>query len=61
MVDVTYKIVAENIEKTEFKKAAEAAMDLVAFANKYYDEQKPWVQTFLSHLCQRLVQKLENF
>ena len=44
MVDVTYKIVAENIEKTEFKKAAEAAMDLVAFANKYYDEQKPWVQ-----------------
>ena len=44
MVDVTYKIVAENIEKIEFKKAAEAAMELVTFANRYYDEQKPWVQ-----------------
>ena len=24
--------------------SAEEAMELVAFANKYYDEQKPWVQ-----------------
>jgi len=44
MVEATYNMVASNIEKIEFKKAAECAMDLVAFANRYYDEQKPWVQ-----------------
>jgi len=44
MVDSTYKVVASNIEKIEFKRAAEEAMELVAFANKFYDEQKPWVQ-----------------
>jgi len=44
MVKATYNVVATNIEKIEFKKAVEAAMELVAFVNKYYDEQKPWVQ-----------------
>lgn len=34
----------ENIEKLEFKQATEIAMELVETANKYYDEQKPWVQ-----------------
>jgi len=40
----TYKEVANNIEQIEFKKAAECAMNLVAETNKFYDEQKPWVQ-----------------
>lgn len=44
MVEATYNIVSEYVEKIEFKKAAEAAMELVSFANRYYDEQKPWVQ-----------------
>lgn len=43
-VELTYDEVAQNIEKLEFKKAAETVMELVAFANRYYDEQKPWVQ-----------------
>ena len=44
MVESTYTVVASNIEKLEFKKAAEEAMELVAFTNRFYDEQKPWVQ-----------------
>ena len=40
----TYGEVAENIEKLEFKKASECAMNLISEANRYYDEQKPWVQ-----------------
>lgn len=44
MVELTYKEVGAYIEKLEFKKASETAMELVSFANRYYDEQKPWVQ-----------------
>lgn len=44
MVEATYKEVGEYIEALEFKKAAERAMELVVFTNRYYDEQKPWVQ-----------------
>ena len=36
--------VAKYIETIEFKKAAETAMNLVSEANRFYDEQKPWVQ-----------------
>ena len=43
-IEETYKLVGENIEKLEFKQATEIAMELVETANKYYDEQKPWVQ-----------------
>ena len=43
-IEETYKLVAENIEKLEFKEASNIAMNLVEIANKYYDEQKPWVQ-----------------
>ena len=44
LVKNTYNLVADNIEKIEFKKAAESVMDLVSETNKFYDEQKPWVQ-----------------
>ncbi len=44
MVNVTYKETANQIEKLEFKKALEAVMDLVTFTNKFYDDEKPWVQ-----------------
>lgn len=40
----TYDEVSKYIEAIEFKKAAETAMNLVSEANRFYDEQKPWVQ-----------------
>ena len=43
-IEETYKLVGESIEKLEFKEASDIAMDLVEAANKYYDEQKPWIQ-----------------
>lgn len=43
-IDETYRKVGENIEKLEFKEASDIAMELVEFANKYYDEKQPWVQ-----------------
>jgi methionyl-tRNA synthetase len=42
-ISETYKIVSENIENLEFRKAIEEIMNLVEFANKYYDDEKPWV------------------
>ncbi|MBQ7578925.1 MAG: methionine--tRNA ligase [Clostridia bacterium] len=39
-----YSESAKLIESLEFKKYAELVMELVASANRFYDEQKPWVQ-----------------
>lgn len=43
-INETYSKVGEAIEKLEFKEASDMAMDLVEFANKYYDDKQPWVQ-----------------
>ena len=43
-IEETYKEVGECIEKLEFKAASDKAMELVEIANKYYDDQKPWIQ-----------------
>ncbi len=43
-IDKTYKEVAVAIENLEFKNASDKVMELVEYANKYYDESKPWVQ-----------------
>ena len=32
------------IENLEFKNATDKVMELVEYANKYYDEAKPWIQ-----------------
>lgn len=40
----TYENVGKAIEKLEFKEASDKAMELVEFANKYYDDKQPWVQ-----------------
>ncbi len=40
----TYQKVGETIEKLEFKQASAIAMELVEFANKYYDDKQPWIQ-----------------
>lgn len=43
-IEETYKLVGENIEILEFKEASNIAMELVETANKFYDDQKPWIQ-----------------
>ncbi len=43
-IEKTYKEVGKDIENLEFKLATDKAMELVEVANKYYDEQKPWIQ-----------------
>jgi len=40
----SYNEISRYIEQTEFKKAAEAAMNVVSETNKFYDNEKPWVQ-----------------
>ena len=44
VINKTYEDVGKLIETLEFKEASDKAMELVEIANKYYDEQKPWVQ-----------------
>ncbi len=39
-----YTQIGTEIENTEFKKAGSLLLDLVMEGNKYFDEQKPWVQ-----------------
>ena len=43
-IEKTYKEVSEAIEQLEFRLATEKVMNLVEFANKYYDEKEPWKQ-----------------
>lgn len=38
-----YEVVGQLIESGEFKKALEEVFNLVRKANKYFDEQKPWI------------------
>lgn len=42
-IQYTYDEVAKNIEHANFRTAIENIFQLVDFANKYYDEKKPWV------------------
>ena len=39
-----YVEISQSIENIEFKNAANKIMELLDYANKYYDESKPWVQ-----------------
>ena len=39
-----YTEVGKLIEKGNLRQAIETAMDYVSMGNKYYDEQKPWIQ-----------------
>ena len=43
-IENAYKDVQIAIENLEFKNATDKVMDLVEFANKYYDEEQPWIQ-----------------
>lgn len=44
LVENCYAEVGKEIENIEFKKAASLVMDLIMEGNKFFDEQKPWVQ-----------------
>ena len=39
-----YKEISNFIENIEFRKATLSIIELLDFANKYYDEKRPWVQ-----------------
>jgi len=39
-----YKVVGELIEKGQVKKALEEIFNYIRYANKYFDEEKPWKQ-----------------
>ena len=43
-IENTYKEVSNLIENLEFRAATQKVMDLVEYANKFYDENKPWIQ-----------------
>ena len=38
-----YESIGKKIEEYEFKEASHLVLNLLEFANKYYDENKPWV------------------
>jgi len=43
-IEKAYKETEIAIENLEFKTATDGIMELVEYANKYYDERQPWVQ-----------------
>ena len=43
-IEKTYKQVSNLIENLEFRAATQKVMELVEYANKFYDESKPWIQ-----------------
>lgn len=43
-IENAYKEVAVAIENLEFKNATDKVMELVEYANKYYDDEQPWIQ-----------------
>ena len=44
IIDKMYIVVGSEIEKGNMRSAINAVFDLVKIANKYYDDQKPWIQ-----------------
>lgn len=44
VIEETYVEVGKAIEKLEFKDASSKAMNLIEIANKYYDDEKPWIK-----------------
>lgn len=67
-IDKTYELVSQYIEKLEIKKACNKIMELVELGNKYYDEQKPWIQKKVSidefnntiYTCTNIIANLSN-
>ena len=43
-IENIYKEISECIEKIEFRNATNKIIELLDYANKYYDDKKPWIQ-----------------
>lgn len=43
-IENLYKEISEYIEKIEFRNATNKIIELLDYANKYYDDKKPWIQ-----------------
>ncbi|MBO4355655.1 MAG: methionine--tRNA ligase [Clostridia bacterium] len=43
-VEEQYEVIGAKIEAGELRSAAEDMVNLIGYANKYYDDQKPWIQ-----------------
>ncbi len=44
LIEKAYSEIGAAIERLDFKEASDKAIRLIDEANKYYDEQKPWIQ-----------------
>lgn len=42
-VEEQYRIIGQKIEDGELRSAAETMVEVIQYANKYYDEAKPWI------------------
>jgi methionyl-tRNA synthetase len=42
-VESYYESIGKKIEEYEFKEASHLVLNLLEYANKYYDDHKPWV------------------
>ena len=43
-IENLYKEISEYIEKIEFRNATNKIIELLDYANKYYDDKKPWIK-----------------
>jgi len=43
-VQELYKSLGEKYDNAELRSVSEAMVELIGYANKYYDDQKPWIQ-----------------
>ena len=67
-IDETYKEVSHLIEKLEIKKACSKIIELIEAGNKYYDEEKPWIQknedikkfNNIIYTCANIIANLSN-
>jgi methionyl-tRNA synthetase len=44
LVEGLYETIGEKLENGECRSAVEDMVSLISYANKYYDDQKPWIQ-----------------
>lgn len=68
LIDKAYDEVSKDIEKLEFKEASGKVIRLIEEANRYYDEQKPWVMAKedtekfndIIYTCTNLIANISN-
>lgn len=68
VIENAYEEIAKSIEKLEFKDATSKAMNLIETANKYYDDEKPWIKfkenieefNNVMYTCANLIANISN-